>query len=250
MSRKNACGFRALLALLCGCLLATARADDGIAPLLQQADAYRLAEKNALVDVEVDVLRHGEVDKQRQYAVYVKPGRRSLVVMKTPIEIGQKVLMLGEQFWLLMPDTQRPLRITASQKLLGEAAVGDVASLTWSEDYDGTLAGEEAIDGRPCLHLSLQARRPVTYSRIELWLDKASREPVKADFFVGSDKRAKEARFELSHLAGRRRVTRMVLIDNLQAGKQTVVRYLAFREHQLGDESFNPAALVRRVAVE
>lgn len=249
MSRIARHGSLACLLLLCG-LLPAARADDSVARLLKEADAYRLEEKSAQVEIEVDVLRNGEVDKERRYTVYVKPDRRSLVVMRTPIEIGQKVLMLGEQFWLLMPDTQRPLRITASQKLLGEAAVGDVASLTWSEDYEGSAAGEEIVDGRPCLHLSLTARRPVTYSRIELWLDKVGHQPVKADLYVGSGKRAKAAWFELAHLAGRQRVTRMILVDDLQAGKKTVVRYVGFREHGLGDEWFNPATLVRRVTVE
>lgn len=248
MSRKALQAFLAAGLLACG--LHPAGADDNVARLLKEADAYRLEEKNAQVEVEVDVMRNGEVDKQRRYTVYVKPDRRSLVVMRTPIEVGQKVLMLGEQFWLLMPDTQRPLRITASQKLLGEAAVGDVASLTWSEDYEGSAAGEEVVDGRPCLRLSLTARRPVTYSHIELWLDKAGHRPVKADLYVGSGKRAKEAWFELSQLAGRQRVTRMILVDDLQAGKKTVVRYVGFREHGLGDEWFNPATLVRRVTVE
>lgn len=237
-------GLSALLACV------PAAADEAVVRLLKQADAYRLAEKSARVDIEVDVLRHGELDKERRYTVYVKPQRRSLVVMQTPIEIGQKVLMLGEQFWLLMPESQRPLRITASQKLLGEAAVGDVASLTWSEDYDGSSAGEESVDGRPCLRLALDALRPVTYSHIDLWLDKASHRPVKADLYVGSGKRAKEAWFETGTLAGRQRVTRMTLLDDLQAGKKTVVRYTAFREHDLGDEWFNPATLVRRLTVE
>lgn len=239
-----------LFLVFCLALAGPVAADEAVLRLLRQADAYRLAEKSARVDLEVDVLRNGEIDKERRYSVYVKPDRRSLVVMKTPIEIGQKVLMLGDQFWLLMPDSQRPLRITASQKLLGEAAVGDVASLTWSEDYDGELVGEETVDGRTCLRLSLTALRPVTYSHIDLWLDKQSRQPVKADLFVGSGKRAKAAHFEIGTLAGRQRVTRMLLIDDLQAGRKTVVRYVGFREHALGDEWFNAATLVRRLTVE
>ena len=46
--------------------------------------------------------------------------------MQSPAEKGQKVLMLGDDFWLLMPDSQRPLRITPMQKLLGDASTGDI----------------------------------------------------------------------------------------------------------------------------
>jgi len=42
------------------------------------------------------------------------------------------VLMLGDDFWLLMPSSQRPLRITPMQKLLGDASTGDIATLSWA----------------------------------------------------------------------------------------------------------------------
>ncbi len=89
--------------------------EASVTPVLKQADAYRLQGAAAKVETEVTVYRNEQVDKERRYTVYLKPGRRSLVLMKSPSEIGQKVLMLADQFWLLMPDSQRPLRITTSE---------------------------------------------------------------------------------------------------------------------------------------
>jgi hypothetical protein len=54
--------------------------------------------------------------------VFVQDQHRSLVLMRSPAEQGQKVLMLGDDFWLLMPGSQRALRITPMQKLLGDAS--------------------------------------------------------------------------------------------------------------------------------
>jgi hypothetical protein len=34
--------------------------------------------------------------------------------------------MLGDDCWLILPKSQRPVRITATQRLLGEASVGDI----------------------------------------------------------------------------------------------------------------------------
>ncbi len=223
-----------------------ALAADDVHALLKKADAYRLAAAAARVETVVELYRNDTLDKERRYTVYVKPGRRSLVIMKSPAEIGQKVLMLAEHFWLLMPDSQRPLRITASQKLLGEASTGDIASMTWSEDYDGTIVGEEEIKGRRCLHLSLTAARPgVTYARIELFLDKANALPVKADLYVNSGKRAKEAWFEAGKLDGQTRVVTMTLLDDIQHGRKTLIRYQSMTAKEAPDEFFNPAALVR-----
>lgn len=219
---------------------------ESVSALLKQADAYRLPDQSARVETLVELYRNDVLDKERRYTVYTKPGRRSLVLMKSPSEMGQKVLMLAENFWLLMPESQRPLRITANQKLLGEAATGDIATMTWSEDYDGRLTGEVDVDDRRCLRLDLSAARPgVTYARIDLYLDKASKLPVKADLYVNSGKRAKEARFEAGWLDGQTRIVAMTLLDDIQRGRRTIVRYQSIVPKEAPDEFFNPAALVR-----
>ncbi|MDR1646509.1 MAG: outer membrane lipoprotein-sorting protein [Zoogloeaceae bacterium] len=243
--------------LLLGFLSGLAQAADAVSPLLREADAFRRPDGAVKVEIDVEQYRQGKLDKARRYTVYVKPGRRSLVLMKSPSEVGQKVLMLGEQFWLLMPESQRPLRITANQKLLGEASTGDIADMTWSEDYQGQIVGEVDCPQpgiempqlskpallRRCLHLDLSAARPgVTYARLDLYLEKASRQPVKADLFVASGKRAKEAWYVLE--PGERQITRMVLLDGIQTSRHTVVYYRSVLPRESPDAFFNPAALV------
>jgi hypothetical protein len=237
-----------------------AGAADDVAALLKRADAFRLPAESVRVETHVELYRNEVLDKERLYTVYVKPGRRSLVLMKSPSEIGQKVLMLADQFWLLMPESQRPLRITATQKLLGEASTGDIASMTWSEDYDGSVRDEVdcppppanlpevATPAKPrrCLHLDLaQARSGVTYARVELYLDKASKQPIKADLYVGSGKRAKEAWYVAKPVDGQPRIMAMLLLDDIQPNRRTVIRYRSIVPKEAPDEFFNPAALVR-----
>ena len=52
--------------------------------------------------------RDGSPDKERRYTVFAQAEHQSLVLMRSPAEQGQKVLMLGDDFWLLMPGSQRP----------------------------------------------------------------------------------------------------------------------------------------------
>jgi hypothetical protein len=175
--------------------------------------------------------------------------------MRSPAEQGQKVLMLGDDFWLLMPGSQRPLRITPSQKLLGDASTGDIATMSWSQDYQGTLVGEERCPGdaaaQPCLHLSLvAARKGVTYQRIELWIGKARHEPVQADLYVQSDKLAKQARFVLDKPAAPTLVTEMVLLDQLSNHKETRVRYLSRQPKAVPETWLNPMFLARNPALD
>jgi hypothetical protein len=222
--------------------------------LLQAADRYRSDQGNLQLDTQVTVLnRDGSTDKERRYQVLVQGPQRTLVLMRSPAEQGQKVLMLGDDFWLLLPGSQRPVRITASQKLLGDASTGDIATLSWAQDYAGTLVGEEPCEHTPttCLHLSLQAKRKgVSYQRIELWIGKARKEPVKADLYVQSDKLAKEARFVMNQATPPTRVDEMVLRDQLSNHKETRVRYLARQTRTVPEAWLNPMFLARNPSLD
>jgi len=222
--------------------------------LLKAADRFRMGSANMQVDTLIRIFNaDGSPDKERRYTVFAQARHQSLVLMLSPAEKGQKVLMLGDDFWLLMPGSQRPLRITPMQKLLGDASTGDIATLSWAEDYDGTLAAEEPCGEprQPCLHLSLAARRKgVTYQRIELWLGKAHHEPVQAELYVQSDKLAKQARFVVDKPAAPTAVTAMLLRDQLTNRKETQVRYLSRREHSVPEAWLNPMFLARNPALD
>jgi hypothetical protein len=235
-----------------------AHAADELAALLQAADRYRIGQSNAQVETLVSTQKDdGSTDKERRYTVFVQDEHRSLVLMRSPAEAGQKVLMLNDDFWLLMPGSQRPMRITPSQKLLGDASTGDIATLSWAQDYSATLVGDEPCESAPpegakphsCQHLTLSAsRKGVSYQRIELWLGKTKHEPVRADLYVQSEKLAKQARFVLNK-AGTE-VDEMLLQDRLSTHKLTRIQYLERRSKQVPATWLNPMFLAHNPSLE
>lgn len=244
--RRLSVGFAALAASLC---TLSAMASDDAQALLAAADAYRLARGSNQVETEVVSMKGGVAQKDRRYTVFQREDRRSLVLMRSPAEKGQKVLMLGDDYWLILPKSQRPVRITATQRLLGEASVGDIATMRWASDYQGSVVGVERCEADregDCTHVSLRAaRKGVTYARIELWISTTNSVPVRADLYLASDKLAKRARFVLTASAGRLEVSEMHLTDEIQPGRQTVVRYLSREPNDAPDEWFNPMFLTR-----
>ena len=234
-------------------LAGMAHAAPDVPSLLAKADSYRGGNAALQVETEVTTLkRDGSTDKERRYTVFTQSQHRSLVLMRSPAEAGQKVLMLGDDFWLLLPGSARALRITPSQKLLGDASTGDIATLSWADDYTGTLVGDATCaDQRPCLHLSLQAaRKGLSYQRIDLWLGRQHHEPLAADLYVQSDKLAKRAVFVLDKAAAPTRVDAMLLTDELGGGKQTRVRYLSRQPREVPAQWLNPMFLARNPALE
>ncbi len=225
---------------------AQANAPASAEEILQRADNYRLQTGAAKVVSEVEQFERGELRKAHQYNVYIRPQRMSLVVFKAASEAGQKMLMLEDNYWLLMPNSRRPIRITPMQKLLGEASVGDVSTLTWSEDYEGTIVGPDSLDGASVIKLELQAKtRGASYHGIHLWVDAESYFPRKAELYLKSGKLAKVATFNPLQDKQGLRVGSMVLQDSIQPEKTTLIHYRTIAAYSLPDKFYNPAYLSR-----
>lgn len=214
--------------------------------ILKKADAYRLPDASAQVETLVRTFKGGNPDKERRYQVLVKPGGKSLVLARTPGETGLEVLMSGDDFWLLAPGSARPMRITPMQKLLGEASTGDIASMTWAGDYQGSVVREVEVDGVPCLELDLTAlRKSLSYQRIVLHVAKNDYRPVHADLYAASDRKLKQAHFKVEARDGRPAVTVMKLVDEVQSSRVTLVETISHKPRKFGDELFNPMYLSR-----
>ena len=241
------------LTLSTAILLAALHAQaQSTAELLKATDRYRMNATNMQVDTQINTFNtDGSPDKERRYTVFAQANHQSLVLMQSPAEKGQKVLMLADDFWLLMPNSQRPLRITPMQKLLGDASTGDIATMSWAEDYTAQFVGDESCGDAPCTHLSLTAaRKGVTYARIELWIGKTRHEPLKADLYVQSDKLAKQASFVMDKPGAPTAVSEMVLRDQLSNHKETRVRYLARKERTVPEAWLNPMFLARNPSLD
>ncbi|MEZ8016972.1 outer membrane lipoprotein-sorting protein [Vibrio splendidus] len=223
-----------------------------VTEMIAKADSYRLDNDKASKVVSlVTLYQNDQLDKTREYNVYTRPNRESLVVFKSAVEAGQKMLMIEDNYWLLMPKSRRPIRITPMQKLLGEASVGDISTLTWSEDYQGEWVTQQDIEmpsgeQQSSHHLKLTAKtKGASYQSIDLWLTSDRAFPIKADLYLRSGKLAKQAWFNEGVRDGLPTVVSMTLLDKIQPSKKTVIEYSEISEQTLADKYYNPAYLSR-----
>jgi len=111
-------------------------------------------------------------------------------------EKGRGVLLLGDQMWLLLPGSKRPVRVTPQQRMMGPAAGGDVARTRFREDYTVQSLVPGSLDGQDCWRLELTARRPsLSVRQAVLWVAKEGSLPLKAEFHLASGKLARTALF-------------------------------------------------------
>lgn len=223
-----------------------ARASVDLATILRNVDSLRSGSGALRVETEVTSIKtDGSVDKRRAFTVQLQPNRRVLIMARTAPDQGQKLLMLGDDFWIVLPSSQRPMRISATQKLVGDASTADIGTVRWAEDYEPKLVGEEACGDRQCWRLELNATRATTsYTRIDLWVGKDRTDPVKADMYLQSGKLAKSARYVLDNPRSPTLVQETVLTDELSNVKETRIRYLSRDAKDIApNEWFNPVFL-------
>lgn len=231
-----------VLALLVPVALAKNLAGFDTQAALKTVDAYRSEASSVKISSTVRAYKDDELTHTKYYDVYSNSNKQSLVVFKSTSEKGQKVLMKGNDYWMFMPRSRRPIRITPMQKLLGEASLGDISTLSWSEDY----SVEQLIDKGADWSFELKANSPkMSYQKILLSVSKGDFFPKKAKLFLRSGKHAKTATFERGERNGKHKVIAMALFDEMKQGQKTVIAYDHIQPIQVPGKLFNPQILIR-----
>ncbi|WP_288841581.1 outer membrane lipoprotein-sorting protein [uncultured Deefgea sp.] len=235
--------------VLSASLLLACCAAVGAAPSAQQilsaSDAIRNPEQPFGVTSTLIEYRNGKQVETSTLAVYARADAqsgqfRNLIRFVAPQrDAGKLLLKNGNDLWLYDPSSKASIRISPQQRLLGQAANGDVVTVNLAVDYTASLVGEETIaDGerqnRDTYLLKLAAKTPdVTYHRIDYWIDRHNNQPVKAKFYSSSEHLLKTAYYRrFQQQLGVSRPTETVIIDGLDPQWVTVLRSsdFAFRD--------------------
>jgi hypothetical protein len=172
----------------------------------------------------------------------------SLIQFVQPLrDAGKLLLKTGNDLWFYDPSTKASVRIAPQQRLMGQAANGDVITVNFARDYTVQQATEESVtDGerraREGVKLQLAAAVPdATYPAIELWVDAESAAPIKARFLAESGRLLKTAFFRrFQRQLGAERPTETVIIDGVNSQSVTIVRMADYQAKAL------PAAWFQR----
>jgi len=247
MSRIN-CVLRVFLLLfLIGFLLAcvlvshAAPATPDAEALLKRSDTFRNGWPAYVVRVKITDFESGKPDEEHLYEVSQKGTDKTYVDFMSPREKGEHLLMLGDDMWVYLPDTSRPVRITPLERLTGDASNGDVARTNYAADYSPGFLRTEKVGAVECYVLDLTAKRKgATYQRILYWLRVPDARPVRAEFYLTSGKHVKSATFdEYAPSSGKELLRRLTLYDEIRHNSHSVLEYSGAAPRSLPDKLFN-----------
>lgn len=234
--------------ILCAWLIAlihVAGAAPSAQAILAASDAIRNPDKPFALTVTLVEYRNAKQTDSNTLTVYSKADPnsgqfRSLIRFAAPARDANKMMLKsGNDLWFFDPNSKASIRLSPQQRLLGQAANGDVVTVNLAKDYQAKIAAEESIqDGerqtRRCYKLALAAvAADVTYHHIEMWIDASNSRPVKARFYTESGQLLKTAYYRRYQAQlGGERPTETVIIDGLDPNWVTVMRYgdYAWRE--------------------
>jgi len=229
---------------------ADAAAVDALA-LLQAADRARGDPGGIVWEVTV-VSRDGGDENTVGFAVSARGFDLLAVYTTPPRQKDARLLMVKRNMWFSRPGLSKPVPISPRQRLLGDAAYGDIAGTDYAGEYDATAAAEETVDGEACHVFDLKAKSGrATYDRIRYWVSKERRLGVQAHYFTVSGKRLKTARMEYANTvagpdgAPRPFISRLTIRDALLGDRETEISFGAPAVRPLPDSLFDLNLMTR-----
>jgi len=240
-----------LIFLLWGVTTLVYGADRSVKDILTHADRARGNLDGIVWNIAIMTDEDGSRES-RGMLVKVK-GNNTLARFTSPANMNDRmVLMVDRNMWFIRSGLKKPVTLSPRQKLIGDAANGDIASTNYVEDYEGALIGEEAVRNEPCYVLDLKAaNKNVTYDRIKYWVSKERLVGVKAEFYTLSGKLFKTAEFKYENRirVGNEEeapfVSELTIRDAIQKDRKTTMTYSNIKVEPIPDTVFNLNLLVR-----
>ena len=178
--------------------------------------------------------------------------RNLLQYVEPPRDAGKRVLLDGRSFWFFDPASQSSVRISAQQRLVGQAAIGDVLTVNLAVDYSAILLSTESIDDaarqkRTCWHLELRAAtETAVYNRVEYWVEQGTFRPVKGKFYSDSGRLLKIIYYRnYIERLGAVRPAESVIIDAVDSTLATIAVFNESRFQEVPDAWFQRDYLPR-----
>ena len=221
-------------------LASVARAQDPAA-LLRRAERVKEAWPEVVLTLRVTTTNPGTPSSTGTFAIDAKGRVKSRIRFLDPSDAGKSVVQVGDEVWLVLPNTRNPIRVPKSHRLKGGFSAADMSRTRFAEDYDAVVERADVFDGRNCvvLRLAAKAGKSPSYPVVRVWIDEKESLYRKAVFLVSSGKTARETTFdEYRPYHGVLSLAKMTIVDALRQGT-TVVEYLDYQKKSLPDSLFD-----------
>src|SRR5581483_8584341 len=226
--------------------------------ILRATDQVRNPEQPFRVTLGLVEYIHGKARDRVELVVHARQdegtGRFDNLVRYAgpPRDTGKMVLLRGSNLWFYDPASKASIRISAQQRLTGQAAERDVLAVNLARDYVTKIICTMKLQDadrqeRECWQLEMTAATPeAIYRRIEYWIERGTYHPIKGKFYADSGRLLKIAYYhKYEEQLGRARPLEVILIDAVNPNLATVIDYAGYRFEDVPPAWFEREYLTR-----
>jgi outer membrane lipoprotein-sorting protein len=198
------------------------------AKILRQAELKRVPWAQMLLYATLSD-GDGAANSNTSYHVFFN-GNKALVACTAPLaQKGNLLLLTDLEMWFYIKSTAQPMKITPLQRLSGSVSFVDIARLNWTTDYSvdsfETVKLDDKKEEAYLLHLHAVSQK-ISYRKINLWVDKKNKRPLKADIYLSSEKIYKTILFtKYQTIAGKEINTQIEFTDHFNKDRKSVINF-------------------------
>ncbi len=232
------------LSAICNSPISMAATPDEV---LKGVDAVRSPGDNYTFDLSIKEQKT-DGEKISSFTVNVKDNEKSLVTYTAPeTSKGKRLLMVGENLWIYVPNTRMPVRISPQQKVSSGVSNADVARVVYSLDYQADDLKEEVLDNLKTYRIALKAKtKGAAYQHIDLWAAADDYRPLKADFYTLSEQKLKTIQYkDYQSVLGKARPMLLEVTDGINASEKAFLQYSHMVIADTPDSNFQSSYLSR-----
>jgi len=163
--------------------------EGDVAAYIDAADAVMLPVNCKGRMAVVDTFSSG--DDRASDGFFIRKDNRVVWVATAPASQKNFALLRDQDiFWERFAATNKVVKTSATANSRGgETSNLDLTRFNTNLDYTVKYIGDDDVDGKACYQFELRAKnRKLAYSLVHLWVDKATRIPVKKAFYAVSEK--------------------------------------------------------------
>jgi outer membrane lipoprotein-sorting protein len=212
-------------------------AEPTAAEILQRADDVRNPAESYFLRVQV--VSSDKPDEPSEFEVSLLGSTKTLIsTIKPRRDRGRNMLMRDTQMWAYIPNLKRAVRVSLSQRLVGQAANGDISRMRWTGDYNAAI--ESQNDRHWTLFLTGN-KQGLTYAKIRVIIEKGTFHPLFTEYLTLNGRVLKKAQFtDYRELCGRMRPSEIRIQDAVRESDKSVIKVLAMEVRQFPASLFSP----------
>ncbi|HBE77501.1 MAG TPA: hypothetical protein DDW65_06910 [Firmicutes bacterium] len=181
----------------------------------------------------------GKENSTSMIKVFFGNGSKQLVTFVMPERLKDDCFLVnGYNTWMYQKGLRRPIRVSAQQKLFGNAGIAETAGINYLDDYDIIKTVE--TDGEYLMDLKARDQR-TAYQLASLWINKDNLQITKIILKAVNGQALKNLHYSNYTLVDGHEVA-TIEIHNLlqQQDSKTIMEFTAIKSRDYAAEIFDP----------